>query len=69
MQILAGNGNAKSGSAQPLQATAPKPRFYLMMAVVFAVVAVLGFAPTYWLPLARGTLKVPPITHLHALFF
>jgi hypothetical protein len=44
-------------------------RFYVGMAATFVAVALLGFAPTYWLPLTRATLDVPPITHLHALFF
>ena len=44
-------------------------RFYLRMAIVCAGVAVLGFAPTYWIPMLRGTLDVPPLAHLHALVF
>lgn len=43
--------------------------FYVRMAAVFVAVALVGFAPTYWIPLGRGTLDVPPITHVHALFF
>ncbi len=44
-------------------------RFYVRMAVTCLAVAVLGFAPTYWVPLVRGTLDVPRLTHFHALFF
>lgn len=44
-------------------------RFYVRMAVLCTTVAVLGFAPTYWIPLARGTLHVAPLTHVHALLF
>lgn len=44
-------------------------RFYVRMAMVFLAVAFVGFAPTYWVPMLRGTLSVAPITHLHALFF
>jgi hypothetical protein len=44
-------------------------RFYVGMAGACMAVAVLGFAPTYWIPMFRGTLNVPPITHLHGLFF
>jgi hypothetical protein len=44
-------------------------RFFVRMAATCVAVAVIGFAPTYWFPLGRGTLDVPPITHLHALFF
>jgi hypothetical protein len=44
-------------------------RFYVRMAAVFVAVAVIGFAPSYWVPLSQGTLDVPPISHLHALLF
>lgn len=44
-------------------------RFYVGMAATCVAVALIGFLPTYWIPLVRGTLDVPPITHVHALFF
>lgn len=44
-------------------------RFYLFMAAACAGVAFLGFAPTYWLPIARGALSVHPVIHIHALVF
>ncbi len=44
-------------------------RFYVGMAATCLTVGVIGFAPTYWVPMARRTLDVPPLTHLHALFF
>ena len=46
-----------------------RDRFYVHMAVACLAVALIGFAPTYWVPLASRTLDVPPLTHLHALFF
>lgn len=49
--------------------TAGRGRFYVRMAALFLAVAIIGFIPTYWMPMARGTLDVAPITHLHALFF
>lgn len=53
-----------------LTATVPAgQRFYVGMSATFVAIAFIGFAPTYWIPLFRGTLAVPPITHLHALFF
>jgi hypothetical protein len=39
-----------------------------MAAVCFGV-AVIGFAPTYWVPMVRGTLDVAPIAHVHAALF
>jgi hypothetical protein len=44
-------------------------RFFLVMALVCALIAFLGFAPTYWAPLAAGTLSEAPIVHLHGLLF
>ena len=44
-------------------------RFYVRMAATFVAIAVIGFAPTYWVPMARGTLSVPPIVHIHGLLF
>jgi hypothetical protein len=44
--------------------------FYFYMSLCCAAVAFLGFAPTYWLPMATKTLKAGPIVHVHgALFF
>ena len=43
--------------------------FYVTMAGVCALVAFVGFMPTYWLPLAAGTLDVPVVRHVHAAIF
>lgn len=51
------------------RATVVRDRFYVGMATAFVAIAVTGFAPTYWIPLLRGRLDVPPIVHVHALFF
>ena len=50
-------------------ATAGADSFFFRMAVVCFAVAVIGFAPTYWLPMMRGRLDLAPILHLHAAFF
>ena len=44
-------------------------RFYVRVAMVMVAIAVIGFLPTYWIPLFRGTLSVSPITHVHAALF
>ena len=44
-------------------------RFYARMAIVCLAVGVIGFSPTYWVPLLRGTLEVAPLAHVHALCF
>jgi hypothetical protein len=43
--------------------------FYVGMASVCVLIAFLGFAATYWLPLAAGTLEVAPVVHLHGAVF
>ena len=43
--------------------------FYAYMAIACMAAAFLGFAPTYWLPLARGTFSANPIVHVHGLVF
>jgi hypothetical protein len=43
--------------------------FYASMAWVCAVIAIAGFTPTYWAPVARGTFSGPPLLHLHGLLF
>ena len=52
-----------------VRVAAVRERFYVRMAAVCVAVGALGFAPTYWVPLAGGTLSVAPITHLHGLVF
>lgn len=44
-------------------------RFYARMAVACLAVGLIGFAPTYWVPLLRGGLDVAPLAHVHALLF
>ena len=44
-------------------------RFYVHIAAACLLVAVIGFAPTYWVPLFLGTLNVPAISHVHAAVF
>jgi hypothetical protein len=44
-------------------------RFYARMAIACLAVGVIGFTPTYWVPLLRGTLDVSPLAHAHAVFF
>jgi len=44
-------------------------RFYARTAWFFLGVGIVGFAPTYWVPMFRGTLRVEPLAHIHALIF
>ena len=39
------------------------------MALACAATAFLGFAPTYWVPLAHRTLSASPVVHFHGLLF
>jgi hypothetical protein len=44
--------------------------FYFYMALVCMAIAYLGFLPSYWAPMANGTLEAAPIVHAHgAIFF
>jgi len=47
--------------------TTVRPRFYVVMAGIFVVIAFGGFIPTYWAKIAAGTFDHPPIYHLHGL--
>jgi len=44
-------------------------RFLVGIASTCLAVSVVGFAPTYWIPLLSGTLDVPRIIHIHAVLF
>jgi hypothetical protein len=57
-------------AAPRVSARASESGFYFYMSLCCAAVAFIGFAPTYWLPMATKTLKAGPIVHLHgAVFF
>ena len=47
----------------------PARYFYFYMALACAAVAFLGFAPTYFLPMAAGKFSAPPSVHLHGIVF
>jgi uncharacterized membrane protein YozB (DUF420 family) len=59
---------AAADLARPVPNTSA-PQFYVRIAAACVVVAAIGFAPTYWLPLFRGSVEVPPIVHVHAAVF
>jgi hypothetical protein len=57
-------------AAPPRRIARVDSSFYFYMALACAAVAFIGFAPTYWWPMASRTLKASPVIHLHgALFF
>ncbi len=43
--------------------------FYFYMALSCAAVAFLGFAPTYFMPIAKGSLSATPVIHAHGIIF
>jgi hypothetical protein len=43
--------------------------FYFYMALSCSAVAFLGFAPTYFMPLAKGSLSATPVIHAHGIVF
>lgn len=50
-------------------ARSPVTNFYFYMALACMAVAFLGFAPTYWLPLASRSFAASPVVHFHGLLF
>jgi hypothetical protein len=50
-------------------ATSDARYFYFHMALACSAVAFLGFAPTYWLPLASRSFSATPVVHFHGLLF
>lgn len=47
----------------------PARYFYFSMALACAAVAFLGFAPTFFLPLASGKFSAPPSVMIHGIVF
>ncbi len=43
------------------------PRFYVWMAGTALAIALIGFIPTYFLPLIQGKFEAEPVVHIHAL--
>ena len=63
MAILIDDSRARGAIASPAH------YFYFKMALACMAVAFLGFAPTYWLPLSRGSFSGAPVVHFHGLLF
>ena len=60
---------AQSDAARRVVVVSPDNPFFVRMAVLCAAVGVIGFAPSYWIPLLTGRIAVPAIVHIHALVF
>ena len=43
--------------------------FYFQMSLLCMAVAFLGFWPSYWGPMAAGTLQKAPVSHIHGIVF
>ncbi|MDX3901358.1 MAG: hypothetical protein QHC40_12745 [Sphingobium sp.] len=43
--------------------------FYKRMGTLCLAMAVAGFLPSYWMPMARGTLDIPLAVHAHGALF
>src|SRR5579872_1134168 len=55
--------------AAPSAAAARRTQFYLWMAVAMAATAFLGFAPTYWVPMAQGVPERIGVLAVHGTLF
>ncbi|HEX7080758.1 MAG TPA: hypothetical protein VF329_07070 [Gammaproteobacteria bacterium] len=63
---------AYSGTGEPLRRrarAASHGKLYFGTAVSMAAVAFAGFVPSYWAPLAAGTLALHPAVHFHGVLF
>jgi len=60
---------AEPDVARRVVITASGQRFYVRLAAACVAVAFIGFAPTYWVPMFRGTLDAAPLTHVHGALF
>jgi hypothetical protein len=49
--------------------SAGRTRFYLWASVAMAATAFLGFAPTFWIPLAQGVPERIPVLAIHGTLF
>ena len=60
---------ATSTDAAPRAMTARRTLFYFWMAVAMAATAFLGFAPTFWIPMAQGIPERIAVIAIHAALF
>jgi FtsH-binding integral membrane protein len=44
----------------------PRTKFFLYMTWAFLAIAVAGFSTTFFIPMARGAFRAPPVIHVHA---
>lgn len=64
-------------SSPPVASTLAPPRvrarrshaLYLGASALFAAIAFVGFIPTYWAPIAAGTVDLHPAIHVHAWLY
>jgi len=63
MTAMIDDNGVRAGTASPAR------YFYFHMALACTAVAFLGFAPTYWLPMARGSFPSIPVIHFHGMLF
>jgi hypothetical protein len=55
--------------AAPGVAAARRTQFYLWMAVAMAATAFIGFAPTFWIPMAQGVPERIGVVAIHGTLF
>jgi hypothetical protein len=60
---------ATVANTAPVAAAAQRTRFYLWMAVAMAATAFIGFAPTFWVPIAQGVPERIAVLAIHGTLF
>jgi len=58
--------NSRASGARNTQGATTR-RFYVWMAAACLLIAVVGFMPTYFVPMASGHLNAPPMVHIHGI--
>ena len=60
---------ALTAAAPRVTSRVGETNFYFYMALSCIAVAFLGFAPTYWVPMATGSFPSMPVIHFHGMLF
>jgi hypothetical protein len=54
---------------RPVREASARPRFFLLLAMLFAALVLAGFSRTFFIPLAAGTFSRPAVVVVHGLLF
>ena len=61
------NSRARGAKSARSAKSATTRMFYVWMAAACLLIAVVGFLPTYFVPMAQGHYHAPPMVHVHGI--